>query len=205
MFLSEGHGRRLASPEAFRQQTAESAAEPFQSFDYLFFHAAETPVRADAVDAFARVADAMREPDPDGDLPDAVLPPVLTYFGQFVDHDVTVNTDADSEASKIGDSQALLRQPRGLVVANVLNGRIGTAALDSLYGDAPVEGPSTATLKAAMRDGPFLRVGRVVPPAQGPDARPALPKDDGADLPRVRRPDRRRRPRSRAPAGQDEA
>lgn len=175
MFFSLGHGRRM-TPAAFDEHI-----EPVQSFAYLFPDAPETPERPDMGASLDQLAEAMAELKPEDDRPNAVLPPVFTYLGQFIDHDITVNTDGDSEASKIGDPAELLRQPRGLIVANVMNGRIGTLALDSVYGGSPTLTPASRKLQAALRDGPRLRVGSVAPVGE----RPTLPRDGGADLPRI--------------------
>ena len=45
------------------------------------------------IDALDQLAESMATETPgDGD---AAIPPILTYFGQFIDHDITANTDRE--------------------------------------------------------------------------------------------------------------
>lgn len=171
MYISAAHGTRVPRPEA----------APVQSFGYLFLNAPEIAEDADIGPKFEALAGAMAEARPLEDQPDAVLAPIFTYLGQFIDHDITLNTDSDNEASIIGDPNELLRQPRGLIVANVANGRDGTLALDSLYGGAPNQTAAGRRLQQALRDGPRMRLGPVAPVGVAPD----LPQDRRADLPRI--------------------
>lgn len=163
-----------------RVTVAEAPAGIDQSFGYLFGDAAEVDERPDIGSAFEMLAAAMAETPADIDSRTAVLPPVFTYFGQFIDHDITLNTDSDNEASDI-TAEPLPRRPRGLIEANVMNGRMGALNLDSVYGDVPAPDAGNDALKRALRDGAMMRLGRTTP--VGP--RPELPRDDAADLPRL--------------------
>ncbi len=192
MFFSMGHGKRVvaasasgagiegAAPETATGGTGSRADPAVQSFGYLFSGAPEVSEHGDISERLEILAAAMAEPVPETDALTGMLPPVFTYLGQFIDHDLTANTDRDGDASSIG-REPLLRQPRGLVEANVMNGRKGSLGLDSLYGDVPDETETSRALQAAMRDGPFLRIGASTPFGR----RPPLPADGFDDLPRI--------------------
>ncbi|MGH1558085.1 hypothetical protein ACRAWD_10405 [Caulobacter segnis] len=53
------------------------------------------------------------------DLAQSGIPPLMTYYGQFIDHDITANTDRDNGKtfSIVGDAIAPL--PRDLVVSGI--------------------------------------------------------------------------------------
>lgn len=193
MFFSMGHGKRIVKVgEGLKDHVSvhqalalvsEPTVAPDQTFGYLFTDA-ETPEfpEVDGIDAkLDALAASMLEPTPEPHALNGALPPIFTYLGQFIDHDLTANTDQDTEASQI-DKTPLDRQPRGVIEANVQNGRRGSLALDSLYGDAPNPTAQGVALQAAMRDGPFLREGMTAP-IGGP--RPVLPRLGGDDLPRI--------------------
>ncbi|MEU6697842.1 heme peroxidase family protein [Pseudonocardia sp. NPDC046786] len=117
-------------------------------FDYLFpalandpakLLPAETPQIAETtVAALNALGTAMIEQAPPSG-PDAPIPPVHTYWGQFVDHDLTAATDNDSV---IGiDVTPLTPMPPADVVSLLVNKRNPALNLDSLYGDGPFATP----------------------------------------------------------------
>ena len=63
----------------------------------------------------------------------SALPPVLTYFGQFIDHDITAGTDRDDVSEAIDDPNIAPRT-REEVRSEKQNMRSGRLDLDSLYG-----------------------------------------------------------------------
>jgi hypothetical protein len=71
--------------------------------------------------------------DPTGD--DSTIPPVYTYWGQFVDHDLTANTDRDQDIS-ITEIPFEPLQPEQ-VVRDLRNLRDPKLNLDSVYGNGP--------------------------------------------------------------------
>jgi hypothetical protein len=78
--------------------------------------------------ALLELAEAMKEPglpgkDPDGDGDNALIPAGYTYLGQFIDHDITLDTTP-------------LDQQRADPLATK-NFRTPALDLDSLYGDGP--------------------------------------------------------------------
>ncbi|MBX3529120.1 MAG: hypothetical protein KF849_00830 [Rhizobiaceae bacterium] len=79
------------------------------------------------------------------------IAPIFTYFGQFIDHDITAGTDRDSAVSTISpDDLAPLARLR--VEAGVKNLRTGALELDSLYGDAAISDGFARKLIEAMRE-----------------------------------------------------
>ena len=165
--------------EAPRARRGASATGEGDRFGYLFPDAEPLPViEAARLDA---LAEAMAEAA--GDVTRSGIPPLMTYYGQFIDHDITANTDRDNGKTFtiVGDSIAPL--PRDLVVSGITNLRSGALDLDSVYGDGPLDHP----LEAVFRDGPRMRLGQETDvTAKFPQMeRPPLPADKASDLPRV--------------------
>jgi hypothetical protein len=90
----------------------------------------------------------------------ATIPPVYTYWGQFIDHDLTANTDRDSKISDITAPDLAPLDP-DFVVANLKNLRQPTLNLDSVYGDGPTFDASNPTQAGSFYDGIKLKVGTV--------------------------------------------
>jgi len=202
MLLSLGHGQKivkltptppaaLAPPAALSPDSVPSnkvtghAAPPTLGagqgrFGYLF-GSAVGPSHAIDAEVLDRLADAMID---QGARPDIrAIAPIFTYFGQFIDHDITANTDGDLQgvAGMLKIDQPVLRPvDRSLVVSAVTNLRNATLQLDSLYGDGPVP----TGLEAALRDGAKMRLGGLTP-VPPPEQHQKPPNDGLADLPRV--------------------
>jgi hypothetical protein len=115
---------------------------------------------------------------------------VYTYWGQFIDHDITANTDRQNTVTDITVEDLKPLQPE-VVVRDLRNLRRPALDLDSVYGDGPTfeGGPETAA--ADMYDGIKLRLSEVaegggIPgdhiPTLGDNLRD-LPRDSGAQLP----------------------
>lgn len=176
--LAEGPTARAAS--AFAQ--VEDVPLSAERFGFLFEDAASFPKdnRAAALDALAA---SMAEADGGGD---STVPAIVTYFGQFVDHDITANTNTERPefGLEIGSAE-IIPQDRGRVADKLRNLRKGSLRLDSVYGDGPIEGEETRRAMAAMRDGDAMRVGATAPTGSRPD----LPGPEAgqvfADLPRA--------------------
>ncbi|MBD5788165.1 hypothetical protein IF650_18560 [Cellulosimicrobium terreum] len=127
------------------------------------------------------------------------VPAVYTYWGQFIDHDITLNTNgADTKTGPggdraLGDVDAVpfrVFRPR-TVVRSLHNGRHPALNLDSLYGSGPCfEGEpdhGTTRSEAAFVPGSAkLRLGRLVDITTGtrPLAAVEPPADPQRDLPR---------------------
>jgi hypothetical protein len=167
--------------------TAEPEEVLFETpFDYLFPELATDPTAHLPADDPAKIAavvtglkalgDAMVEDSlAPGEGPlqptgNSIIPPVYTYLGQFIDHDLTANTDRDAEVSNITKPDLAPLDP-AFVVENLKNLRQPTANLDSVYGDGPTFDPTTPTQAGRMYDGIKLRVGKV---AKNPTLFPIL-------------------------------
>ena len=109
----------------------------------------------------------------------STIPAVYTYWGQFLDHDLTANTDRDSETSDITkpDLKPVLPDE---VTAKLKNLRRPTLDLDSVYGDGPAivdEDSKDAGFYAGAR----FRIGRCTDESFVPQ--PPNPKPQGVRIP----------------------
>ena len=139
-----------------REEIAAAAVEFSTPFDYLFDTlASKFPDKHLSNDATRMVpllkalGRAMLENEPvqGGELEatgNSTIPPVYTYWGQFIDHDITLNTDSNKSVSDITQSDLAPLTPT-FVTTHLRNGRQPALNLDSLYGDGPTfpNGPAT--------------------------------------------------------------
>lgn len=121
-------------------------------FGYMFDDVARSekcllPVSPKTVDALLNLGEAMGDPgnqaDPQPQL-DSNIPAVMTYLGQFIDHDLTARTDREKVDGGLSISDGQGEPKPGLkpvapdeVVGQVFNARRPQFDLDSLYGDGP--------------------------------------------------------------------
>lgn len=122
---------------------------------------------------------------------DSPIPPVYTYWGQFIDHDLTANTDRDSIVSDITHADLAPLDP-DFVVGNLRNLRLPALNLDSVYGDGPTLPGGRRTEAADLYEGVRLKVGSVAeagnnPANPIPGVRIPPEGDLRRDLPRVDR------------------
>lgn len=114
---------------------------------------------------------------------DAPLPPVLTYWGQFLDHELTARTDREGEITTVENAHPPA-DPAD-VEAKLRNARSPRFDLDSVYGGSPLgSGVTTDVVKviSGMRHPTLtnkMRVGTAVDPGPLPDN-----LDEFRDLPR---------------------
>lgn len=159
-----------------------------RSFGYLFPDADGVPGDGTAtVDALKALAVAMTEGDGDPDGANSSIPPFITYFGQFIDHDITANTDRDAPQPNpisVMTGTSVPPLPRDQVVDNIVNLRNGTLQLDSLYGEGPTDTDFTKKLREAMRD-PVDRSKMRLGGVEFVGATVDLPADGMQDLPRL--------------------
>jgi hypothetical protein len=170
---------------------------PNRSFRYLTVNA-QDPAPADFLDraqpatviaALKQLGSAMIE-DADTAAGTSRIPPVYTYWGQFIDHDITAGTD---RAANLGHNMLgadIFHDPfdpadPAVVEQNIVNVRLPQLDLDSVYGDGP-DDPATFAEGIYEPDRKRLRVGRNMDIAPGLAPPPA--NDLRRDLPR--RPDR---------------
>ena len=124
--------------------------------------------------------------EPEGN---STIPPVYTYWGQFIDHDLTANTDRDSAISDITRTDLAPLEPDD-VARDLRNLRQPALNLDSVYGDGPTFDPSAPTEAGGFYDGIKLKVGTVATEPSDPSDEingVRIPPDDDLqrDLPRV--------------------
>lgn len=186
-------------------------------FDYLFrdlraaFPARHLPsgdqATIDAVTAaLEALGTAMAEPTPVGF--DSSAPAVYTYWGQFIDHDITLNTNGrdkppgpqeeptpgDQVLGDIVDSPFRVFAP-DVVVASLHNGRHPALNLDSLYGSGPqldrppADALPTRSEAAYVPHSAKLALGRVSTDPIGPFALVPPGADAQRDLPRIQEQD----------------
>ncbi|MCO1661008.1 peroxidase family protein [Pseudonocardia humida] len=130
----------------------------------------------ETVAALKALGSAMIEQDPRGGAGDSQLPPILTYWGQFVDHDLTANTDRDTSISIVEDDLHPLEPLQ--VTARLVNLREPRLNLDSVYGNGP---------KASGLEGQVPYAGDKFVVLEQPDLTPVGPAIvPGFDLPRTR-------------------
>jgi hypothetical protein len=114
---------------------------------------------------------------------DSTMPPVLTYWGQFLDHELTARTDRESEITSI-------KNPHPPAVSSTVekkfrNARSPRFDLDSVYGGSPVGTGITAdmvTVISGLRHPTLVNKMRVGTAAEGTDLPDGL--DKHRDLPR---------------------
>ncbi|SEE85207.1 Animal haem peroxidase [Streptomyces sp. 3213] len=174
-----------------QESTDDAAHVGTTSFDYLFPDLAKkfpdshlpTDDVPKVVQALLALGSAIVETpeevrDPELNSP---IPPVYTYWGQFVDHDLTAATDRDLVINITDEN--LPPVPPDDVVEKLQNLRIPTLNLDSVYGDGPFAPPVAGT-DAVPYDGIKLRLGLLspVPAAVGALIPPV--DDTQRDLPR---------------------
>lgn len=114
---------------------------------------------------------------------DSTLPPVLTYWGQFLDHELTARTDRESEITSVKNPHP--PAVSSTVESNFRNARSPRFDLDSVYGGSPVGPGITAdvvTVISGLRHPTLvnkMRVGTAVEEGPLPDG-----LDEHRDLPR---------------------
>jgi hypothetical protein len=176
-----------ASPD---RAPAPEPEAPVGKFRYFFPDAAGLPETPEMLARLDALGDSMVEDNPTGPEPATLnattLPPILTYFGQFIDHDITANTDRESELSFIDGN--VTPADRAVVEAGLVNLRDGALELDSLYGDKPDQHPFLLKLAGLMRHPTFTAKMRLGVPSLADGPRPPLPAspDNATDLPRLR-------------------
>jgi nucleoid-associated protein YgaU len=149
---------------------AVAAPAGLQDFDFLFLELQDDeanllPRSAATVRRLKELGATMQDPGVGGDPGDANIPAIYTYFGQFVDHDITL------EASSFSMEQLLAANlaPLGLdKIRNELkNVRTASLELDSLYGPPAPRDPAN---RNRMRIGKVAKApGTVRPPGKGDD------------------------------------
>lgn len=114
-------------------------------FDYMFPLLAANPectLAPGAATQGALLALGTAMASDDLTLPlDSTIPSVFTYLGQFIDHNITAQTDREIGASRIatpdGNVMDITPLPSTEVVQKLVNGRRPKLDLNQVYGDGP--------------------------------------------------------------------
>lgn len=79
---------------------------------------------------------------------DSTIPAVFTYLGQFIDHNITAQTDREIGVSRIatpdGNVLDITPLPPSEVVEKLVNGRRPKLDLNQVYGDGPALGSNAS-------------------------------------------------------------
>jgi nucleoid-associated protein YgaU len=180
--------RELASSADIELAFEVAGPEGLQAFDFLFkdLQNNETnllPQSPNTVKQLKALGQTMEDPGvgAGGDPGDADIPAIYTYFGQFVDHDITLEETSFTREKLVAANMVPLTVAK--IRRDMKNHRRPTLELDSVYG--PVSPPN----QAAPRDGNKMLIGWVTR-IEGVREKPVLRvrlKGDDNDLPRERR------------------
>jgi hypothetical protein len=194
LFQSHG-GKEQAKPPAAR--TVARAAPPIPGdisadeqadFGYFFppLDAPDNylPASATTVNELDTLGNLMVDQGPrDPAGADSDLPPVFTYWGQFLDHELTARTNAESTITNITTAHPPVAS--ATVESQMKNARTPRFDLDSVYGGTPLGNavtPDAVKVVAGMRhptQTAKMRVGTSIEPGPLPDL-----LDEHRDLPR---------------------
>lgn len=202
MLFSLGHGQKAFAEKELKTEavTTAWAAKPldavvasktvetiqFGDFRYYFPSASQALHTGQTVRNLDALADAMIENPGSPQGQNSPIAPIFTYFGQFIDHDITAGTDRESALSVIvGDDIAPVDRAR--VEAGMKNLRAGSLELDSLYGDETISDNFGRKLIRALRHPKLRAKMRVALFSQAKFGSVPLPKDGAGDLLRLGR------------------
>lgn len=145
MLLSSNHGQTVPI-------TAGQSRSNCSSFGYYFPTATVAPFSDKTLGHFDALMREMVEATATPEGNHSSLPPIVTYFGQFVDHDITATTPDPDQSALPSIFKDFTPQPRGDVAKRVLNARSGQFDLDSLYGTPETtEYPALNKLRGLLR------------------------------------------------------
>ena len=123
-------------------------------FDFMFLTLQNSannllPTSAETVRQLKRLGRTMEDADDFGAAHDSPIPAIYTYFGQFVDHDITLEAQNTALGTSVAQLVAADMKPQSLAeVRELKNVRSATLDLDSLYGaPAPAEVANAAKMK----------------------------------------------------------
>ena len=168
------------------RQRSEEESET-NLFGYLFgsdtAQNGRHPKDAGTLDALKRLGRHMTE-FADEEATNSNIPPIYTYWGQFIDHDITANTDRNARFSDITEADLTVHEPSD-VLASLRNLRTPALDLDSVYLDGPSLDSSENTRAKLHYEGEKFLLG-VTSPASLSGTERVPPEDDRRrDLPRI--------------------
>lgn len=138
-FAELGQARSELGDRSADVPVAFAAAVPTdpQDFDFLFPELQQDPDKLlpesrQTRDNLVLLGRAMHDPSTDGGCGDSRIPAAYTYFGQFVDHDVTLETVSATLPQLLDPNLTPL--PLAEIQGTIRNARTATLDLDSVYG-----------------------------------------------------------------------
>ena len=136
------------------------------------------PTSAETVKQLKRLGRTMTDSDELGPGHDSTIPAAYTYFGQFIDHDITLELQATSVGTSVPKLIAAALVPQDLteIRDQLRNVRSATLDLDNLYGSPAPADPGNA---AKMKIGKVSATGSNQVPSKKPKG-----KGNDNDLPR---------------------
>lgn len=159
------HGEVTTRQERVMFRAAAVAAERRTTVGFMFGDLADDPANRlpegkTTVDAMVMLGQAMAV---DSSSAESGIPAAYTYFGQFIDHDITKTLFDESLQPPGGpdviEDEALKPLPREKVIELVSNARTASLDLDSVYDGLALE---------ALQPGGTFRLGVVSPSEFGP-------------------------------------
>ena len=143
-------------------------------FDFMFrglqgVSGALLPKSSQSVEDLKSLAESMSETSDSAER-DSAIPAAYTYFGQFLDHEITLD-NVSKHLAKLDDPNLVPTNP-DVIRQMMVNSRSPRLDLDSVYGPMPDGSP-------VPRDGDHLVLGKVSPAGKRPAG-----KDDYNDLKR---------------------
>jgi hypothetical protein len=182
--IQESQAAVLKAVEAIPLGFATVRAADLQDFDFLFPHLQHDednllPEDRQTRDDLIRLGQTMLDATPDDPAGNSGIPALFTYFGQFVDHDITL----EAVSAKLEDLLNPDLSPSSLkdIRASIRNARTATLDLDSVYG-APA--PRDPANRRKLLVGTVTAADRTRPLSKRPEG-----KDDNNDLLREPRSD----------------
>jgi hypothetical protein len=140
-FKHGGHALTEPTPGSKKSVVLEPEIDSMTPFRYLVDPVDEKDLLLEGeetVKALDELGDAMVDPPNQDQNPDSTIPPVYTYWAQFIDHELTARTDRDENVSDIRlDTASLKPAKREDVEKGLLNRRTPAIELDAVYGDGP--------------------------------------------------------------------
>ena len=139
--VSKPKTRAAAAPSALVPATGDVAVDEAADFGYLFPPSGNPGdyLSDDVLGELDELGNLMVPDEDPGNLhvtPDSTLPPILTYWGQFLDHELTARTDRETDISKIDTAVPLMSAAE--IETKLKNARTPRFDLDSVYGGLPV-------------------------------------------------------------------
>lgn len=134
--------------DQLKESYYKDKGEEVQRFDFLAADSAERLSDADPARTIVLLdalgAAMVTEGDDDIGHGDSNIPPVYTYWGQFIDHDITLNTGNNARARHSeGVAEFDIRSSdfvpvgKSKIRESLINARTRQLDLDSVYGDGP--------------------------------------------------------------------